>query len=107
MIGNDIFDKDWNDLVFEGKNKEYGAYQIRKGRGKNAGVALAVSVSLFVLAILAPAIIAAIKERFKEEVVVKTDAEVVDVQEPEEQKPEEPDKLESILLFKKPATAAT
>jgi protein TonB len=91
MIGNDIFDKDWSDLVFEGKNKEYGAYQIRKGRGKNAGVALAISVSLFVLAILAPAIIAAINEQFKEEVVVKTDAEVVDVQEPEEKKPEEPE----------------
>jgi len=92
MIGNDIFDKDWNDLVFEGKNKEYGAYQVRKGRGKNAGVALFISVTLFVLAVAAPAIIAAIKEQFGDKTPqFDTQAEVIEpIKEPEEQKPEEP-----------------
>jgi protein TonB len=91
MLGNDIFDNEWNDIVFEGKNKEYGAYQIRKVRGKNAAISIIVSVSLFVLAIAAPAIIAAIEEQFKEEVVVNTEAEVVKVEEPQPEKPEEPE----------------
>jgi protein TonB len=30
----DLIDNGWVDLVFEGRNKEYGAYKLRKGTGK-------------------------------------------------------------------------
>ena len=30
----DLIDNNWVDLVFEGKNKEYGAYVLRKNTGK-------------------------------------------------------------------------
>ncbi|MFM9986836.1 MAG: hypothetical protein ACKVOK_16465, partial [Flavobacteriales bacterium] len=35
-----VLTKDRNDLVFEGKNKKYGAYQMRKSNGWVVGIAL-------------------------------------------------------------------
>ncbi|MCR5861861.1 hypothetical protein LRS05_06785 [Flavobacterium sp. J372] len=29
-----VFERGWIDLVFEGRNKAYGAYQLRKDDGK-------------------------------------------------------------------------
>src|SRR5690606_1253774 len=52
----DIFKKEWLDVVFEGRNKEYGAYELRKlsPRATNIGM-VAASVG-FVLLLMAPAI---------------------------------------------------
>ena len=30
----DLIDNKWSDLVFEGKNQAYGAYQLRRETGK-------------------------------------------------------------------------
>ena len=30
----DLISKEWTDLVFEGRNQSYGAYQLRKSTGK-------------------------------------------------------------------------
>ena len=38
----DLIDNSWVDLVFEGKNKEYGAYVLRKETGKRNVKAMAV-----------------------------------------------------------------
>ena len=36
MAKIDLYDPKWVDMVFAGKNKEYGAYQLRKGTsGRN------------------------------------------------------------------------
>ncbi len=51
-----IFEKKWIDLVFEGRNKEYGAYQLRKDSDKttikalfSAVVFLTAFVSVFII----------------------------------------------------------
>lgn len=38
----DIFSQSWLDVIFEGRNKQYGAYVLRKDASKNASVALFV-----------------------------------------------------------------
>lgn len=43
----DLFSNEWNTMIFEGRNLEYGAYQLRKGTGRRN------MISIFVLAALA------------------------------------------------------
>ena len=49
MAKIDLYDPKWVDLVFQDKNKEYGAYQLRKGTGKRNVTAL---VSLLIAALI-------------------------------------------------------
>ncbi|WP_353128867.1 energy transducer TonB [Parapedobacter pyrenivorans] len=52
----DIFSQSWLDVIFEGRNKQYGAYVLRKDASKNASVALFVASTVFVIALLVPLI---------------------------------------------------
>jgi len=56
-IKNDIFSDEWIDLIFDGKNKEYGAYQLRKRSSKRHFMAFLIAAFLFVLASLIPEIL--------------------------------------------------
>ncbi len=49
MFKLSIFDSRWTDIVFEGRNKDYGAYQLRAENGKTTIKALCIAV-LFILA---------------------------------------------------------
>ena len=42
MAKIDLYDPKWVDMVFAGKNKEYGAYQLRKGTSKRNITALLI-----------------------------------------------------------------
>ena len=51
FILNPFFEKDWDDLIFEGRNKEYGAYKLRRIFEKNQFLGLIFTVlviSLFI-----------------------------------------------------------
>lgn len=52
----DIFSQNWLDIIFEGRNKQYGAYALRKDAAKTANIALFAASSVFVIALLAPLI---------------------------------------------------
>ncbi|GGG80566.1 biopolymer transporter TonB [Parapedobacter pyrenivorans] len=52
----DIFKKEWLDVVFEGRNKEYGAYELRKLSPRATNVGVLVASVAFVLLLMAPAI---------------------------------------------------
>lgn len=58
MIGSklDIFRKEWLDVVFDGRNKSYGAYQLRKLSPKATNIGLFSASIVFVLLLLSPAI---------------------------------------------------
>src|SRR5690606_39389856 len=58
MIGSklDIFKKEWLDVVFDGRNKAYGAYQLRKLSPKATNIGLFSASIVFVLLLLSPAI---------------------------------------------------
>ncbi len=50
----DLQSKEWRELVFEGKNKDFGAYEMRKNSARRHNMAMiAVVIILIVLAALA------------------------------------------------------
>ena len=53
----DILNQNWIDIVFAGRNKEYGAYQLRKDNVKNTNKALIIGGLAFILAVSSPLII--------------------------------------------------
>ncbi len=52
----DIFTNQWLDIVFEGKNKAYGAYDLRKSNTKTTFRALVIGAVLFSVLVAAPLI---------------------------------------------------
>lgn len=50
---NKILSADVLDIIFEGKNKEYGAYDLRKTYNSRIGKALAFTIALILLVVLA------------------------------------------------------
>jgi periplasmic protein TonB len=52
-----VFDHGWIDLVFEGRNQSYGAYQLRKQDSKTTLLALVTGIGIVVSLISIPAII--------------------------------------------------
>jgi len=57
-----IYEKRWLDLVFDGKNKAYGAYQLRLENSKTTLLALFVGVLLLSVAVAIPVIINSLKD---------------------------------------------
>ena len=52
----DIFTNQWLDIVFEGRNKAYGAYDLRKKNTKTTVKALIIGAIVFSFAVAAPLI---------------------------------------------------
>ena len=50
----DLSSKQWCDLVFEGRNREYGAYKLRAEQGNRNKIALLVVIGLIILGIIIP-----------------------------------------------------
>ncbi|MCC8409410.1 TonB family protein [Mucilaginibacter sp. UR6-1] len=63
MLGSklDLLKQEWIDVVFAGRNKEYGAYELRKQNSARTGKALLIGIVLFVFVISLPTIVNAIK----------------------------------------------
>lgn len=57
MSNVSIFETRWIDLVFEGKNKEYGAYQLRQENPKTTLKALLLATTLFCLLFTIPMVV--------------------------------------------------
>lgn len=73
----DILNQNWIDIVFEGRNKEYGAYQLRKDNAKNTNKAVIIGGLFFILAISSPIIIKLLSSNGDEEDKVFQQTEVV------------------------------
>ncbi|MET3977784.1 protein TonB [Mucilaginibacter sp. UYP25] len=63
MFGSklDILNQQWIDVVFSGRNKAYGAYELRKDNPRNTNKALIIGVAAFVLLISFKTILNAIE----------------------------------------------
>jgi protein TonB len=53
----DIFTNQWLDIVFEGRNKAYGAYELRKSNNKTTVRALIFGAIVFAIAVSMPLIL--------------------------------------------------
>jgi protein TonB len=101
MDANKIFNADLLDLVFEGRNKEYGAYELRKEYNSRLTKAIVITISLAGLILLTSFLMNEYKARNKGEVVVQEVKLEEIVQEeknepppPPPPKPPEPPKVE-------------
>ena len=96
MAKVDLIDNSWVDLVFEGKNQQYGAYVLRKETGKRNVKAL-VWVLIGIIAIFALAYAnLAIQNAMKQNATIDTDVELSKLAQKKETKVErkEPIKVE-------------
>lgn len=89
MEANKILSADILDLVFEGRNKEYGAYELRKSYNRRITRALIITAALFLLIFLTAFLANTLEKDNAADLEVK---EVVleNIQEEEEPKPEPP-----------------
>jgi protein TonB len=69
MDSNKILNADILDIVFEGKNKEYGAYDLRKTYNKRLTTALIITASIFLL-IFVVSVLASVLQK-KDDAVVE------------------------------------
>ena len=87
----DIIKNQWLDIVFEGRNKIYGAYELRKSNGKTTVKALIIGSIIFSLAVAAPLIASLLPD--SEDEVVNNDIKIATVKiipKKEEIKPNQP-----------------
>ncbi len=94
----DLSSKEWRDLIFEGKNKAYGAYEMRKGSDARHNKAMIVIViviaALFLVALLVNTVIKSVEARPEDTteqamVEMATDEVEEEPQEEEQQRIEE------------------
>ncbi|CAN5415105.1 energy transducer TonB [soil metagenome] len=78
---DDATNPDRTEIVFENRNKAYGAYLLRKGYNKTAANALLISVAVFTLAICTPVIIRLLSKSEKE-TIDRTTEVTVELKEP-------------------------
>lgn len=79
-----IFKSEWIDMVFEGRNKKYGAYQLRSENPKTTVRALIIGAVLFVFVVALPMIvdkISGLASSGKEEEKVEL-VEIIEIPEP-------------------------
>ena len=70
MEANKILQADVLDIIFEGKNKSYGAYELRKGYNNRLTKALIITASILLLIFLGTLFVNIINSNSKEELVV-------------------------------------
>ncbi len=102
MAKIDLIDNGWVDLVFEGKNHAYGAYQLRKETGKRNMKALLV---MFIIGAAIAAFVAikgVVENAMKQDVAIEADVELTQLAEKKEAKVEkkEQPKLEKVEVEK-------
>lgn len=102
MDANKILSSDLLDLVFEGRNKEYGAYELRKKYNSRLTTAMVITVSSALLIVLTSFLLNEFKDRNKGTVEVQeVKLEEIKTEEPKNEpppppppKPPEPPKVE-------------
>jgi protein TonB len=82
----DLIKNQWVEIVFEGRNKLYGAYELRKSNRKTSIRALIIGSLIFSLAISAPLIANLLPDRGEEE---DLDKKIVAIKLPPKKKVEE------------------
>ena len=85
---NKILSADVLDIIFDGRNKEYGAYDLRKTYNKRITIALLVMLAVCLLAGASYAL-TKLKKTSKNEIIVQ-DVTLEDVKKQDEKKPEPP-----------------
>src|SRR5688572_23127729 len=81
------------DIIFENRNKAYGAYDIRQRYNKHVAVATAIAISLLVLALVSPIIIDKLTPEAPPEIMAAAPKSIAELETPpplDETKPPPP-----------------
>lgn len=62
MAKTELTSKEWLDLIFDNRNKSYGAYQLRKGLPHRNFVALIITIILAALVVILPMLVSLMPE---------------------------------------------
>src|SRR5437868_3386950 len=89
MEANKILSADILDLVFEGRNKEYGAYELRKTYNRRISRALIITASIALIALGGSFLANTFKSKDSGKLNVK-DVVLEDIKQEEDKKPEPP-----------------
>ena len=84
----DLIDNSWSDLVFEGKNQAYGAYQLRRETGKRNVWSLLTMAAIAVIIALIVFVNGVVQNAMKQNVAIETDVELTKLAEKKEAKVE-------------------
>ncbi len=68
----DIFTNQWLDIVFEGRNKAYGAYELRKSNNKTTTKALIFGAIIFAVAVSMPLILGLLPDSSDDDAALDT-----------------------------------
>jgi periplasmic protein TonB len=88
MDVNKIMNADILDIIFEGRNKEYGAYELRKTYNRRITIAIGVMIAICLLAFLS-SILGNDEDKNKNKIIVQ-DVQLEDIKKEQEKKPEPP-----------------
>ena len=102
MAKIDLIDNSWVDLVFEGKNQSYGAYQLRKNTGSRNVKAMLIMLAIGIAIAAFVAIKGVVENAMKKDVAIEADVELAKLAEKKEakvEKKEEP-KIEKVEVEK-------
>ena len=109
----DLLKRQWLDIVFEGRNKSYGAYELRKDNTKVNIRALVIGAVVFATAIAAPVLIDMIPSGSSDDETLNEKITTVKLP-PKEEKPKEdlkppppPPPKQDVVKFVKPVVAKT
>jgi periplasmic protein TonB len=109
MAKIDLFNSNWCDIVFEDRNKEYGAYELRKGYSRNALLGIVFAIVIFSLGVSAPLVvkllegIETVENDFKvTEVTTLEEPPPIDEKQPPPPPVEPPPPLKSTIKFTPP-----
>ena len=99
----DLIDNNWVDLVFEGRNKEYGAYVLRKDTDKRNLKSMLIVFAAIIAIMAAVAAKVAIENAFPKKVAMETDVELSKLAQKKEAKVEKkaPVKVEEQKVVEK------
>lgn len=86
----DLFKTQWLDLVFEGRNKKYGAYQLRKENPKTVLRSLLLGGFVFAFAVSAPKLIELLPSGNKADNTLDEKVVLIDLNKPKENVPPPP-----------------
>lgn len=83
----DLLKNEWLDIVFEGRNKSYGAYDLRKSDTKTTTRALVLGAVIFSFLVSIPLLASLIPESSDDD--MNMDKKIVTVKLPPKEKPKE------------------
>ena len=92
----DLSSKEWRDIVFEGKNKDFGAYEMRKKSDGRHNKAMIIVVIAVVVIFFALRLVNLALEKAASNIVDEASQEIVQVDMGEQEEPEEEEEMVQI-----------